>query len=43
MSASHKGMGDCSDTVLKNQNIYFSVLINYYENGFMARLILDYY
>ena len=34
MSDCHKGTGDWSDTFLKNQNIYFSALMNYYENGY---------
>ena len=34
MSDCHRGAGDWSDTFLKNQNIYFSALMNYYENGY---------
>ena len=34
MSDCHRGTGDWSDTFLKNQNIYFSALMNYYENGY---------
>ena len=34
MSDCHRGTGDWSDTFLKNQNIYFSALMNYYEKGY---------
>lgn len=35
MSDCHRGTGNWSDTLLKNQNIYFSALMNYYENGYV--------
>lgn len=34
MSDCHRGVGDWSDNFLKNQNIYFRALMNYYEEGY---------
>ena len=34
MSDCHRGAGDWSDNFLKNQNIYFSALMNYYKEGY---------